>query len=452
MNPIYLSPRKLLSFLRDLEEKIPVTHNGAYIASDANGFKQNEDLEREAKNILTYVGLGNCVPKCKFEPIEGDYAGFTVNNMSILEIPITVNKKYIGDARACRAILSHEICHKVIYLNGIDFKYPMPKELNEIYTDLCTIFIGLGQVVLDGYIDSASKKLKMGYLEVDIYRQVFEIMARTTGKYKPLPNGVDLSDPLLEEALAIWGTPEEVKKLLRDAFIKNEQEIAEVNRNIILLQQILNQIYLQHGEIFRKLSKEAEGLGIFDALLSGKKMAIFSNVYESLFDHSDKEKFTVAQIGISNLILMLADEYKNVSLGALSYELLKCPNCGNESTTKIEDRDTIVKCKSCGIYFQFCNTHLNITKMRRHKDEGIVLKEKEAQEIQREWQRIAKARREVEIQEGKLSSKIKEAYGKGHKDGMNRAAAEKSEQYSQAISALPNWLRKLIGNRLPAEI
>lgn len=114
MDPIYLSPRKILSYLKDLENKVPVINRYAYQATYQSDFKNNTDLEKEAKSILSYVGLTECVPTCRFDKTEDNVAGYTTNNYSIYNIQITVNEKYKYNSTACRAILAHEICHKVV--------------------------------------------------------------------------------------------------------------------------------------------------------------------------------------------------------------------------------------------------------------------------------------------------------------------------------------------------
>lgn len=363
MSDIYLSPRMILSYLKDLESKVQLTEKQAYVPCDDNNFATDEDLEREAKRILKYVNLVDCVPTCKFEYINNGCAGYTINNSSRYSIPISVNHKYCNNCKACRAILAHEICHKVIYLNGINYE-PRFQEYNEIFTDLCTIYIGLGQLVLDGYIDPKTKDLNMGYLKVDMYYETFAIVAKATSKYQ-LNNNIKISDPLLEDALSIYSTPEDAKKILVQTFEKNEMNLAEVNRNILLLHQILDQVYVKHGDIFRKMSREFVNLGIFNDKLADKPLTLFSGIYESLFERNEQKAFTVAQTDIFNLILSLTNEYEEIDIGKLDYSSLKCPNCGYSTTTKIYDREATVRCPSCGIYFRFCNSLLNITKMRR---------------------------------------------------------------------------------------
>lgn len=452
MKPIYLSPRKILSYLKDLETKVPIVNDGCYIPDSQNKFKCDTDLESEAKSILCFVGLTECSPKCKFDKTDKGVAGFTRNTLSLYEIEITVNQDYRSNPKACCAILAHEICHKVIFLNGINFRHPAPQEFNEIYTDLCTIYIGLGKVVIDGYIDTTAKALKMGYLQVDMYIQTYNIIAKATKKYSISEAHNDINDPILEEALSIWGTPEEVKSTLRKSFLDNERSLAEVNRNILLLKQILDQVFTMHGSIFRRLSNEATELGIFSDNLKNKPLTLFSNIYESLFDHSEQEKFSLAQKEIYNLILAITDEYNDISIGALSYDGLVCPNCGYRSKTKIEDRDTVVKCPSCNIYFRFCNTHLNITQMRRQREKIIAERKEEEKKLLDAQAKLKSETTDFENKKRQYSLELQNQYQNGIKEGVRQASDQKNQKYKDSISRLPKWLKFLIGKKLPAEL
>lgn len=450
MSEIYLSPRKLLSYLKDLESKVPVVNQGAYLSNDfSNSFLSDADLNREANKMLHFVGLTQCVPTCKFDSIEDGYAGYTINNHSIKEISIVVNNKYKGKYTACRAILAHEICHKVIFLNGIDFKYPVPKEFVEIYTDLCTIYIGFGKLILDGYIDSKSDTLKMGYLKVDMYRQTFNIIAKATGKYQ-IDGNIHTNDPYLDEALSIWSSVDSAKSSLREGFLNAEKRIAEMNRNILMLHQILDQVYSIHGELFRKSSNDAENLGIFANELGKKPITLFSMIYETVLEKQKEvnEAFTVAETEIYNLIMALTDEYKEIDLGALSYETLKCPNCGFESKTTIEDRDTIIRCPSCKIYFRFCNSHLNITKMRKLRSENLEQEKRRLDKIKSEIANIENEKKLIAQDKSSLKNELVKSFERG----LSMGRSEKSAKYKKLLEKLPGWVKFLIGKRLPEDI
>lgn len=443
MSNIYLSPRQILSYLKDLEAKVPVSNPVAYVPTDQNCFASEKDLDREAKHILEYVGLPHCVPACKFQRIDGNYAGYTVNDRSVHAIPITVNEEYRNNISACRAILAHEICHKVIYLHGIDFQKPAPQEYNEIFTDLCTIYVGLGELVLAGYIDAGTRVLKMGYLKADMYRQAFNIVAKATGRYG-YKGDTDMNDPLLEEALAIWTTPGKMREALQKNFLKNEEAIAEVNRNILLLRQILDQVYTRHGDMLRKLSDDSVALGVFGGKSVEKPFALFSGIYEGLVGNGGKAVFSPAQTDIFNLILSLTSEYKDIDIGALDYTMLRCPACGRTSKTNIFDRDTIVKCPSCGLYFRFCNSLLNITRMRQMHAEVMAGKQREKDAIDKGKSEIARDRLKLDVQR-KADERYKEQY-------REQCREQYRQKYRNVVDSIPRWLKLLIGKRLPEEL
>lgn len=460
MEQLNLTPRTILAYLRTLEGKVPVVNRTAYKITDwDNNFRSNSDLEREAKQMLEYVGLDQCIPTCTFDNVPDNNAGYTINDYSVTGVPIWVDNRYKGNPVACRAILAHEICHKVDFLNKVESPPPLGLKDNEIYADLCTMYIGLGNLVLNGYFDKKTGELKMGYLTPVTYAKTFSIVARATGMYTPDKNFPQFCDPLLEDAMEIWGAEDKLRRVLKDSFSDDEKALAEVNRNIIMLQQILDQVYTKHGDIFRRRSNEAVRLGIFGDRLAKKPFTLFAAVYETLFDHSEKHRFSYAQTEISNLILALTDEYKDIDLGALSYATLKCPNCGWTSKTSIEDRDAVVRCNSCGIYFQFCNSRLNITGMRKLRKEHIDEKKKAeqavadenrrvAQTLEADRQRLEKLKQEVNDRENGLNNEMRGYFQRGKQQGIN----ESNKKYRTLVESLPKWVRWLISDYFPEEL
>lgn len=444
----YLSPRKLLSYLCDLEDKVPRINNNAYIPLKKNVFTRNSDLQKEAKNMLEYVGLNECIPKCKFDVTPKDVAGFTHNTMSIYEIDITVSENYINNPNACKAILAHEICHKLIFLNGINFVPPIPQYFNEIFTDLCTIYIGFGELILKGYINEGDNTLKMGYLPPDMYRQTFAMVSKTTNVYSPLD--LNLHDPVLEDAINIWQTPETAKKQLRESFMNDEREISRLNRDIMLLHQILDQVYHKHGETFRILSSKAERIGIFGShFKSNSVFKAFSSIYEHLLtgETEKNDKINRSQEEISSLILTLSDEY-NIDFGALNYENIKCPNCNKISKTTISDRDTIIKCTSCGIYFRLTNSLINIAVLRKIRNKVINDRNRDFILLKEKEENLNKRISTINDREKEISNELNEAYRKG----INKASKDANKNYQEILNKLPKWLKLLIFKRLPSNI
>lgn len=448
---IYLTPRQILAYLCDLEAKVPQHSWKTYTAQGDREFASESGLEREAMCILAHVGLLECTPTCSFAKTPDGVAGLTHNTTSPSEIAITISDKYRGKATACRAILAHEICHKVIFLNGIDYKYPAPDALNEIFVDLCTIYVGLGQIVLDGYIDDDTDTLKMGYLKPDMYRQTFKIMQSATDMYGK-SGLVDISDPLLEEALIKWQHTTNPREVLKQSFIKEEAAIAKVNRDILLLHQILRQVYMEHGKVLHDLSGTYSSLGLFDDSLTESPLHQFRAIYETMFEHTDNTRVDKMRKAINMLLLDIADEYDTINLDALDYTAVLCPNCGFKSHFNAVGRDTIIKCQSCGTHFCINQNALNIPALRLRKTKAAEAKTREAEENLRQRQDNEHERRRIENLAAQQRLKASEIREKAFNEGQDAAIKKAQERYKYYINRIPRWLRLLIGNRLPKEI
>lgn len=448
---IYLTPRQILAYLCDLESKVPQRNTRPYEAKGNWKFDSDRGLEREAESILSHVGLDKCTPKCSFAKTPDGVAGMTQNTPSPFEITITVSDKFRGKATACRAILAHEICHKVIFMNGIDYKYPAPEALNEIFVDLCTIYIGLGKTVLDGYIDEDTDTLKMGYLKPDMYRQAFKIMQNATGLYDNA-GLVCISDPLLEDAIDKWQHTQNPREALKQAFMKEEAAVAKVNRDIILLRQMLRQVYMEHGKALRDLSETYSSFGLFDDTIAGCPLRRFKALYETLFERADNTRVDKIRESINRLLLDLADEYAKGDFDALDYTEVLCPNCGNKSHFNAVGRETIIKCPSCGTHFCINQNALNIPALRLRKAKEAEAKAKEVEEIRRQRQDIEAERQRLKNLAARQRLEVSEMREKAFDEGQDAAIKKARERYRYYIDRLPRWLRLLIGNRLPKEI
>lgn len=74
---------------------------------------------------------------------------------------ILIDEKYKNDPQILGAILAHEITHHLLYEKGIVYK---DKLENERFTDLATVFFGLGKLLLNGY---SSNYNKIGYISYE---------------------------------------------------------------------------------------------------------------------------------------------------------------------------------------------------------------------------------------------------------------------------------------------
>ncbi len=423
---IYLSPLNILSYLCDLEKKIPNRTPQEYV-SNATCFQSDNDLNVEAKKMLEFVGLKRCEPNCTFETTHENIAGTTLNNNSLQSINISVSTTYVGNTKACLAILAHEICHKLIYLNGIDF--PSLPIYTEIFTDLCTIYVGFGKLVVDGYITKSKDNDKnggeithfLGYLKYDMYLHALYIVYLCRGGYKNIPEIYIDDDQLLQDAVYKWKSIPNVRDYLRSRFMAEEKALSEVLRNMLLIPQIFEQVFTKHKSAFIEKSDVHKTLGTFSGDENYRSLQKFKAIYESIIKETALIECNEVSQSLDNLILTLTDKYEDIDLSALNYEKFKCPCCGKiTSINGIIDRDTIIKCKSCGVYFRFCNSYLNITKLRQERQ-----RQKEREEARQ-----------------------KENYRKAFNDGYFKT----NDKYKKIIENLPWWVKLFAGSRFPKNL
>ena len=142
---IYLSPRKILSYMCDLEAKLPKRSFITYNPSEIPKIVGDNDLNIAAQMMMRFVGLENYLPQCKFVETSDGVGGYTYAARTDNLVPISVSKEYIGNRAAILAVLAHEICHKVICVNGIRNNAPF-EMMNELFTDICTIYVGFGNL------------------------------------------------------------------------------------------------------------------------------------------------------------------------------------------------------------------------------------------------------------------------------------------------------------------
>ncbi len=177
----YLSPGEILSILKCLGNAIPQRENKEYISQliTVNGIVSEEKLNEEAQRMMNFLGLSTYTSNCKYDDEikenVGAYIRMSRNVVGSLDIVISPRMKY--SPKALVAILAHGLCHKRLEDSSIIF--PKTEEgcmQNEYYTDICTIYMGLGRHVLDGYYDNNSV---LGYLKPEMYEQACLIIDDT---------------------------------------------------------------------------------------------------------------------------------------------------------------------------------------------------------------------------------------------------------------------------------
>lgn len=103
------------------------------------------DLTKAASLMLHHVGLHGYTPIIVHERLNDKTAGYiNMNSDTDFFITIDLNQSSTREQRLC--ILSHEICHKFMYVNN--FRDTGMK--NEYLTDACAVYVGFGKMMIEG--------------------------------------------------------------------------------------------------------------------------------------------------------------------------------------------------------------------------------------------------------------------------------------------------------------
>jgi len=148
--------------------------------------KEN-DLESVTEAIARHIGIVPS-PSPTYDwgiKMDLEVAGqFTLTSSSrTIKIPFF----YVGKKYPLGAILAHEMTHAFLFYRGIILVDP---DENEIFTDVATIFIGLGKLLLNGIVvepgEYESQVYSLGYLP----HQLVSYCYRRVNTARDIPNDV----------------------------------------------------------------------------------------------------------------------------------------------------------------------------------------------------------------------------------------------------------------------
>jgi hypothetical protein len=121
------------------------------------------DLQFAAMQIGKHLGL-TTIPLLSYEwgiKMDLEIAGQINTNTGTIRIPFY----YVGKKYPLGTILAHEMTHAFLYSNRIWLDDVL---LNEMFTDLSAVFLGLGKIYLNGVIsegnDCGTESMKLSYL------------------------------------------------------------------------------------------------------------------------------------------------------------------------------------------------------------------------------------------------------------------------------------------------
>lgn len=429
---IYISPQKILSYLKDFEEKLPLPQKG-YFKSTLKALPLTIiALNNEVDKMAEFIGLVGFKANCKWAILPKGVGGqILLDNRTNGPLNIEVNELYKYELEVTSATLAHELCHKYLQIHGI--YYPKLTAINEIYTDLCTMYVGFGNIIIKGY---STKNWKSGYLEYPIYQRTND-MVRIIIWGEQNQAIKEQTEPFLDEALKLWISDPNKRHLSRNEYLRVYNEYSEYQKNVEIFKQMLYMMEEKPLDLAKEIDQKMYNPNWFEGEEKIKhKVACFIGIYEGLII---KEKFKDTPIHSINqhlkrIIALMVDSIgKERFPSDIIYRLqFECPYCKHKSSvSKIAKTETIVKCPNCHNRFAVDGKPFDLIPARNELDN---LKTELMMPI-RTYFEVSSLKKE------------KDAYAKGYSDGKTYISRDLNT-LQKKIDNLPKWLKWLIGNKL----
>lgn len=392
---LFLTPKEIIDNLKRIEQSLKRNGFTFYEPTKVMNISplNNELLRSETKCMLDFVGLKNYNADVKFGKTNDGIAGYieSLNNTIEKTAHITVSDKYRNEWKCSIAVLAHEICHKLLAVNGL---YDKDVKRNETLVDLATIYVGFGNLILNGYASDSNNQI-MGYLKFDNYKVALHIMSVVYGKRTLMSTGLTDVDFIVDKALEYWENANSEYSLLKDVFVESEYQIAVLHRNLMLLSQITHRCkndiiheFAKYDNLFFKVLDERNGEFC-------NKLAAFSLLYDMVVSdnfphHKENEFLKIVNDSLSSFIYDMLAQYQSKYRIELSYDF-ECPHCGThiKNNGKVVDRNTILRCSHCGCHYYYIGEKINFSKRQRE------LKEKRERENAIIEERVSKIKYEL---------------------------------------------------------
>lgn len=369
---LVLSEEMILSKLVLIEKYL---HKNNYVFYEPSKTFDSHDIiavQREATLMMNFVGLSKYTAVVTFvDAIQNQGGNIDLDNSE--NVFIQVNKNYQGDDNKVLGILSHEICHKLLYVNGLF----SPIEIeNEILTDLATIYVGFGKLSLNGCYDRKDNSnwdvewdwgtvkikkdsnleiQKLGYLSLAQFSVAYNIMCRLHNipKKEKLQGLTKFALKQVSSTILYSSISQIDKKTLKNKLREIQQTDAQVANAIIIIEGLISQLQTtlkQHHIKYNQEMVKPFDLGQESDMLDNPLAANeIMNKY-SKFENSLKEQNIVLQ----RFIRQYPNDEEDNPIVEIAPNLLniECPHCGDKKRGAINEyKECFLKCKKCGYLF-----------------------------------------------------------------------------------------------------
>lgn len=243
-------------------------------------------IQNAAKKIAKFIGLQDLtfiVGTAKQEEKVGGHVELEYGQKQVF-VEIADNTAKFGDA--VLATLAHEITHKYLQINGfLGGTDPIRKYENEVLTDIATVFLGLGKLMLNGCeIKTTTEQLKSGYLDQKQLAFVYRVLCAMRGiSSEEMMSGLSREAVRAVRACDVYRedyfNPQfrtelyrnELQETLEENIKRLKQELNQVNSHL----EFLKEKYIRETEEFLK-EKHRKVVSLLSNLKSMKQ----DNVYD----------------------------------------------------------------------------------------------------------------------------------------------------------------------------
>ena len=349
---IDLSETEILRRFSEMEKHFPRCKSKNYFPSLDFYLEYNDNPEKslkiEADNMFAFVGMGNYVTEVKFENLINAAGNIQLSHDN--KAYITIDKETSKSAKKVLATLAHEICHKVLFKNGIYFEKFLVEE-NEVYADLATFYVGFGHLTMEGYKVENSIS---GYLTPTTYARAFHIIRCINNNvecnisYLPDHAKAELSKVETESIFSVW-----LKDFLniekrKDIYMMACSNVSHLQFMCDFLIDILKKKSNSYKEKLKELSNVFYGFS--DQDFEWHKCSIAFKYMENAAIGNLQNESTKHIADIKKL----ASAYKNI-LWNVNYEdiinsenhLFYCPVCQKSINKVLEQKVYHFVCPEC---------------------------------------------------------------------------------------------------------
>ena len=420
---IYKSPREINEFLLKIHSKVQrkefTLYTSRQIASHLLEDITEEMLAAEVRDMLDHSGLHGYNAVVRYVDLKEGTAGqISLNNSTEKTININVSNQYRSNGHVLLAILAHEVCHKVLYVNGL---YVLAESLNETFVDLATIYMGFGELILKGYRSrSGGVEHLLGYLKFDVYKVTHNLMCVLFDNKKVDDTDLEDIDIMAYDALKLWESKENKSQLLNNILFESEKPVAKTQKYIACLETVLEACRKDLKEFHDLQNKAAFGSSESTDRLK-RDLDMYSCIYEYTLRAGDQPQAYCTYADKIDDILeeTLFNLQANGIPGFdnLGKRIPVCPCCGERITgVKAEDEDVLVRCPSCRARFRYNGSVWTPTASQRK----MHMKQKQEREY---------------IKETVMSQVA------GRLNAERELAAQETKQ--KIFKSMPGWLRWL---------